>query len=127
MDKAKKKQVLHQRRRRRVRKRIAGTPDRPRLSVRRTNKHIYAQVIDDVHGRTLVACSTLSPQLRGGVEGTGTVEGARRVGDAIGRKCLEQGIAAIVFDRGGRRYHGRVKALAEAAREQFRQAGAEGF
>jgi large subunit ribosomal protein L18 len=127
MDKNKKKRALRRRRHVHVRKRLEGTPERPRLCVFRSNKHIYCQVVDDWNQRTLVSCSSLSPEVRDEIKYGGNVEGAQKVGDLVGRKCLENGINAVVFDRGGYRYHGRVKALAEAARAQFAQAGAKGF
>ncbi len=127
MKKSKRKRALRQRRHRHVRKHVEGTPDRPRLCVFRSSKHIYAQVIDDWGQRTLVSCSSLSPEARERVESGGNCEGAAVVGELIGQKCLENGIEALVFDRGGYRYHGRVKALAEAARAQFKKANAEGF
>jgi len=88
---------------------------------------MYAQVVDDWNGRTLLSCCSLSPELRGQLERGGTVQSAAMVGRLIASKCLERGIGAVAFDRGGYRYHGRVKALAEAAREQFKKAGAIGF
>ncbi|MEN3184307.1 MAG: 50S ribosomal protein L18 [Atribacterota bacterium] len=103
------------RRHRRVRKKVRGTLERPRLSVFRSLKHIYAQIINDDEGRTLVAASSLSPEIRG-MKGTKT-EIARAVGRLIAQKALEKGITKVVFDRGGYKYHGRVKALAEGARE----------
>lgn len=103
-------------RKKRVRGRIKGTPERPRLSVFRSLKHIYAQVILDTEGRTLAHASTLSPELHGAVKNTGNVEAARKVGELIAKKCLEKGIIKVVFDRDGYKYHGRVKALAEGAR-----------
>lgn len=109
---------IHTRRRRRIRRRLrqrAGA--RPRLSVFRSGKHIYAQVIDDDAGHTLAAASSLDAALRGDLPTGATVEAAARVGKAIAEKAIAAGIADVVFDRGGRRYHGRVKALAEAARE----------
>jgi len=127
MDRNKKKMKLRIRRHRHVRTRVEGTPERPRLSVFRSHKHIYAQVIDDWNQRTLAHASTLSPELRDRIANGGNVAGAALVGELIGRKCLEKGIGAVVFDRGGYRYHGRVKALAEAARKQFQDAGAVGF
>jgi large subunit ribosomal protein L18 len=127
MNRSKSKRIGRLRRHRRVRKRLAGTPDRPRLCVFRSNKHIYAQVVDDESGRTLLSVSTLSPELKGQLPKTGDVQAAARVGALVGRKCLEMGIKKVVFDRGGFRYHGRVKALAEAARKCFSEAGAEGF
>ena len=110
-----------------MRKKVEGTPERPRLCVFRSHKHIYAQVIDDWSQRTLVSCSTVEPALRARLRHGGNVEAAAVVGAEIGKRCLEKGITKVVFDRGGYRYHGRVKALAEAAREQFKQAGAPGF
>ncbi|MBX6352447.1 MAG: 50S ribosomal protein L18 [Thermoflavifilum sp.] len=101
----------------RVRKRVSGTPERPRLNVFRSNKHIYAQVIDDTTGRTLVSASTVDKELRGSVEHGGNVEAARKVGELVARRALEKGIKQVVFDRGGYLYHGRVAALADAARE----------
>jgi len=127
MSKTKLKQARRLRRHRHVRKKLEGTPDRPRLCVFRSHKHIYAQVIDDWHGRTLLSVSSLSPELRGQLPHGGNVQAAAAVGALVGKKCLEKGISAVVFDRGGYAYHGRVKALAEAARQQFKQAGAVGF
>ena len=98
----------------RVRKRLSGTAQRPRLAVFRSNRYIYAQLIDDVTGRTLVAASSQEPELR---ESTLTVETAAAVGRLVAERAKEAGVSAVVFDRGGYRYHGRVKALAEAARE----------
>lgn len=99
------------RRHRRVRKKVFGTPDRPRLSVYRSNRHIYAQLVDDVAGRTLAAASDLGME-----DGTKT-DRARRVGLAIAERARAIGVERAVFDRGGRLYHGRVKAVAEGARE----------
>lgn len=101
----------------RVRKKISGTPEKPRLCVFRSSKHIYAQIIDDTKGTTLVAASTLDPALKGKLEGTGNKTAAREVGKLIGSKAVEKGIKQVVFDRGGYIYHGRVKELAEGARE----------
>ncbi len=106
---------------------MQGTAERPRLCVFRSNKHIYAQVTDDWRQHTLLCCSSLSSELKGQLKHGGSIESAVKVGELLGRKCLEAGITALVFDRGGYRYHGRVKALAEAARAQFTQAGAPGF
>jgi len=127
MKNSKRRHILRQSRHRRVRRKVHGTAERPRLCVFRSNKHIYVQVTDDWKQHTLLSCSTLSPELRGELEHGGSVQSAAKVGELIGRKCLEAGITAVVFDRGGYRYHGRVKALAEAAREQFTKAGAPGF
>ena len=103
------------RRHARLRKQVAGTAARPRLAVFRSLTHIYAQVIDDAQGRTLAAASSLEKGLNdGNVKKT---ERAKAVGGAIAKKAIDAGITDVVFDRGGNRYHGRVKALAEAARE----------
>lgn len=96
----------------RMRFRITGTPERPRLAVFRSAKHIYAQIIDDVQGVTLVSASTLNVN----AEGTKT-DVAKAVGEAVAKKALDAGITKVVFDRGGNIYHGRIKALAEGARE----------
>ena len=101
----------------RVRTKISGTAEYPRLAVYRSLKHIYAQVIDDSCGCTLVAASTLDKELKGSVEFGGNREAAQEVGKLIAKKAIEKGIKTVVFDRGGCIYHGRVKALAEAARE----------
>jgi large subunit ribosomal protein L18 len=103
------------RRHRRVRKKIRGTPERPRLAVFRSARHIYAQVIDDTGGRTLAAASTTEPALRSG--GGSTVDAAKSVGTLVGERAKAAGITAVVFDRGGFKFHGRVAGLAEGARE----------
>lgn len=106
------------RRKKRVRKKIRGTPDIPRLSVFRSSKHIYAQVIDDISARTLVDASSLSKDLQPQIGGKGgNKEGAGIVGQWIAKRVLEKGIKRVVFDRNGFLYHGRVKLLAEATRE----------
>lgn len=105
------------RRKRSIRKRLSGTTARPRLSVYRSSKHIYAQVIDDTTGSTLVAASTKSPELRGELEGKQKTEHAALVGKLIAEKSIQAEIKEVVFDRNGFIYHGRVKAVAEAARE----------
>jgi len=116
--KPKTREEARQRRHRRVRKKVHGTAERPRLNVFRSLKHIYAQVIDDDAGVTLVAASTVEPELREAVGGYGgNVQAAQVVGRVIAERALAKGIERVVFDRGGYRYHGRVKALAEAARE----------
>ena len=104
-------------RHRRVRKRVQGTRSRPRLNVFRSLKHIYAQIIDDTKGHTLVAASTLDPEIRGRLNGLTKTEQARLVGELIAKRARRRRIKRVVFDRGGYKYHGRVKALAEAARE----------
>ncbi len=102
----------------RIRKRLSGTSERPRLSVFISLKNIYAQIIDDTKGVTLVSASTLDKDLRGKVKNGKNVEAAKLVGALIGERALEKGIKNVAFDRGGFLYHGRVKALAEAAREK---------
>ena len=99
----------------RIRKRLSGTPERPRLAVFRSLKHIYAQVIDDENGRTLASASTRDKDL--GIAYGGNVEAAKQVGKLLGERAKKAGLESVVFDRGGHRYHGRVKALADAARE----------
>jgi large subunit ribosomal protein L18 len=100
----------------RVRKKVFGLPERPRLAVFRSLNHTYAQVIDDVRGRTLASASTLDPEVREKVKGLRKTDAARVVGEVVGRRALAAGITRVVFDRGGFKYHGRVKALAEGAR-----------
>ena len=107
------RQVRH----RRVRKRVYGTPERLRLNVFRSSAHIYAQVIDDTAGRTLAAASSIDQELRESLTGKSKLEKSQAVGELIARRAREAGITRVVFDRGGYRYHGRVKAVAEAARE----------
>ncbi|MBA3654709.1 MAG: 50S ribosomal protein L18 [Actinobacteria bacterium] len=106
---------LRQRRHRRVRKHVAGTADRPRLAVFRSNKHISAQVIDDGSGRTLAAASTIEADLRTGA--TGNRDAATKVGQRLAERAKAAGVTRVVFDRGGFMYHGRVAAVADAARE----------
>lgn len=101
----------------RVRKKIEGTTERPRLNVFRSSKHMYAQIIDDVQGVTLASASTLDKELKDSIENGGDVESARKVGELIAQRAKEKGISGVVFDRGGYIYHGRVQALADAARE----------
>ncbi len=108
------KNKLRQKRHLRVRNRVAGTAERPRLNVFRSLAHIYAQVIDDEKGMTLAAASSLDKDFAGF---GGNIEAAKKVGAAIAKKAIEKGISEVVFDRGGYIYHGRVKALAESARE----------
>ena len=99
-----------------MRSRVKGSSERPRLNVFRSLKHIYAQAIEDTTGKTLVSASTSSPELKGSFRHGGNVEAAKKVGELIAKKCLERGIQKVIFDRNGYLYHGRVKALAEAAR-----------
>lgn len=112
-------QVARQRRHTRVRKRLAGTSERPRLNVFRSLNHIYAQVIDDTKGVTLVSASSVDAGVReaGDVKGKNKTEQAKVVGKVVAERALQAGITQVVFDRGGYKYHGRVKALADASRE----------
>ncbi len=114
MDKLKAKQAALVRRQRRVRGKVTGTAERPRLRITRTSAHIYAQVIDDRSGRTLAAAASNEAELA--LKSGGNIEAAKAVGEAVGRRAVEAGITEVVFDRGGRLYHGRVKALADGAR-----------
>jgi large subunit ribosomal protein L18 len=109
--------VGRERRKLRIRKKVSGTSERPRLSVFRSSKHIYAQVIDDVSGSTLAHASTLSKDLKGTLEEDNKVEAAKKVGALIAKICKSKQIDKVVFDRNGYMYHGRVSALAQAARE----------
>ena len=101
----------------RVRKKIKGTPARPRLNVFKSARHIYAQLIDDTTGATLIAASTVVDEVSSGLKYTGNIEAARKVGAAVAKLALAKDITAVVFDRNGFLYHGRVKALADGARE----------
>ena len=102
---------------RRIRNRFAGTAERPRLAVFRSNNHMYAQIIDDTVGNTLVSASTLQKDVKAELEKTNNVEAATKLGEVIAKKALEKGITNVVFDRGGFIYQGKIKALADAARE----------
>lgn len=117
MDRLQAKKMGRLARKSRVRKHVCGVTERPRLTVFKSLKHIYAQIIDDSTGTTLVAASSMGRDVRDGLKATGTVEAARIVGLAIGRKALSRDISKVVFDRNGYPYHGKVKALADAARE----------
>ncbi|MBC7343417.1 MAG: 50S ribosomal protein L18 [Clostridia bacterium] len=117
MIKKESRKEVHRRKHLRVRKKIAGSAERPRLTVYRSLKHMYAQIVDDTNGRTLVSASTLDPELRQKLTNRGNREAARQVGLALAAKALERGISRVVFDRSGYIYHGRVQALAEGARE----------
>lgn len=105
------------RRRRRVRNAIMGTAERPRLNVFRSSAHIYAQIINDIDGKTLVSASSLDKSLRSSLKSTGSIEAAKAVGKLIAERAKNVKVSAVVFDRGGRIYHGRIKALADASRE----------
>jgi large subunit ribosomal protein L18 len=111
LQKVKARRHRHQR----VRKKVRGSAARPRLSVFRSSRHVYAQLIDDVHGQTLVAASTIETDARRGP--TATVDAAKAVGERLGERAKAAGITSVVFDRGGFRYHGRVAAVADGARE----------
>lgn len=116
-DKNKLKAKRLERRQYGIRKSVFGSAERPRLSVFRSDKHIYAQIINDFDGKTIAAAASTTAEVRGDLKNGGNVEAAKRVGKAIAAAAQKAGISAVAFDRGGRRYHGRVKALAEAARE----------
>lgn len=105
------------RRHERIRKKVKGTPERPRLSVYRSLNHIYAQIIDDLQGKTLVSASTLEKDIQAEKGHKGNVTMAKKVGQLIAKRAMEKGFRKVVFDRGGYIYHGRVKALADSARE----------
>ena len=115
MDKQKKKAVRHSRRRKGIRKRVIGTPDQPRMAVYRSLQHIYVQVIDDLAGQTLCSASTRDKDI--GLSAGGNADAAKAVGVKLAERAKAAGISKVAFDRGGFRYHGRVKALADAARE----------
>lgn len=101
----------------RVRKRVMGTSERPRLAVFRSLHHIYAQVIDDTQGLTIVSAGTIEPELRAQLGSTKDTEAAKKIGQLVANRALEKGIKQVVFDRGGNLYHGRIAALADSARE----------
>ncbi|MCL6518634.1 MAG: 50S ribosomal protein L18 [Armatimonadetes bacterium] len=111
-----KKQLMRLKRHERIRKRVTGVPERPRLNVFRSLYNIYAQIIDDTKGQTLVSASTLDKEIKEKIKSGGTVEAAKAVGELLAQRAKEKKITKVVFDRGGYKYHGRVKSLAEAAR-----------
>lgn len=113
----KKKYQARQRRHRRVRKHITGTSQRPRMNIFRSNKNIFVQVIDDIEGRTLVSCSTIDADVAAKLVDKSKVEAAKIVGQMIAERAKEAGITTVVFDRGGFKYHGRIAAVADGARE----------
>jgi large subunit ribosomal protein L18 len=117
MDKAKQKRLARLRRHARVRKNVSGTAERPRLCVFRSLKHMHTQIIDDVQGHTLVAASSLDAEVQTKASGKDKSAQAAMVGELLAERATEAGIKQVVFDRGGYQYHGRVKALAEAARK----------
>ena len=108
---------IREKKHRRQRNRFSGTAERPRLAVFRSNNHMYAQIIDDTVGNTLVSASTLQKDVKAELEKTNNVEAAAYLGTVIAKKAIEKGITSVVFDRGGFIYHGKIKALADAARE----------
>ena len=116
-DKQSEKALRLQRRKWSVRNTLSGTSERPRLAVFRSDKHIYAQLIDDIAGRTLASAATTSGEVRGDLKNGGNVAAAKMVGKTIAERGKAAGITKVAFDRGGRKYHGRIKALADAARE----------
>jgi large subunit ribosomal protein L18 len=118
MDRTKRKRLARERRHQRVRKHISGTLERPRLNVYRSLNEIYGQIIDDVAGHTLVSASTIDREVRPLVQGKNKTEQARVVGELLARRALDKGIKQVVFDRGGWAFHGRIQALADAAREE---------
>ncbi len=117
MVQTKLRQVNRKKRHRRVRTKVSGTAERPRLNVFRSSKHIYAQVIDDQAGETMVAASSIDSQMRSELKHGGNREAARKVGELLAKRAVDKGIKDVVFDRGGYLYHGRVKELADGARE----------
>ncbi len=112
------KDQTRQRRHQRIRKRLQGTGDKPRLSVYKSLNNIYAQLVDDVAGKTILSASTLEKDIRSTVKHGGNLDAAKKVGASLAQKALDKKITIVVFDRGGYRYHGCIKALADAAREQ---------
>lgn len=112
-----KRNEVRKNRHKRVRQKVYGTPERPRLNVYRSNSHIYAQIINDINGHTLVSASTLDKALVEKLSSTGNKEAARLVGELVGKRAIDKGINEVVFDRAGYLYHGKVKELAEGARE----------
>ena len=114
---AAKSRIARKRRQRRIRMKISGTAERPRLNVFRSLGHIYAQVIDDVAGHTIASASTVDKNLRGQLDGKDKSEQAKMVGEAVAQRAKDAGVETVIFDRGGFIYHGRIKALAEGARE----------
>ena len=112
-----KKEALRRRRHSRVRKRVSGTPEKPRLNVFRSIENIYAQLIDDADGKILVAASTLEGEIKSKIKTGGNIEAAKLVGELVGKRAVEAGVKCAAFDRGGYKYHGRVAALADGARE----------
>ena len=113
----KSKAALREKKHMRLRNRLSGTAERPRLAVFRSNNHMYAQIIDDTVGNTLVSASTLEKEIKAELKKTNDVDAAAYVGKIVAKRAMEKGITEVVFDRGGFLYHGKIEALAEAARE----------
>jgi large subunit ribosomal protein L18 len=113
IDRAAERRRIHKR----IRNKISGSPSQPRLCIYRSSKYIYAQIVDDTQGRTLVAASTAEKEVRGDLKQAGNIQASKVVGKAIAERAKAKGIEMVVFDRGGYLYHGRIKAVAEAARE----------
>lgn len=116
-DKNQLKQVRLERRRAHIRKKVFGTPERPRLAVYRSSKHIHVQLIDDMSGRTLASATSASKETRGDLKHGANVKAAELIGKVIAERAIAAGVKEVAFDRGGRMYHGRIKALADAARK----------
>ena len=112
------KRTARKRRHNRIRNKITGTPTKPRMNIYRSLKNIYVQLIDDLSGHTLVSASTMDPAIRDSIENSGNKEAAKLVGELVAERALEKDIETVVFDRGGYKYHGRVKEVAEAARDK---------
>lgn len=112
----KSKKESTRKRHRRIRIKLSGTKDRPRLSVYKSNKHLYAQLVDDISAHTLISCSTLEPDLKKTLKATWTIDAAKKIGEVVATKAKEKGIKSVLFDRGGNKYHGKILAFAEAAR-----------
>ncbi len=121
MIKKEPKNIARKRRHKRVRRKVMGTAERPRLNVYRSLRHIYAQIVDDINSHTLVSASSLDKEIKEGITTGGNWEAAQKVGELLARRAMEKNIDKVIFDRGGYHYHGRVKALAE----EVRQAGIE--
>lgn len=111
------KKAMRLKRKKRIRKKISGTPERPRLTVFRSARHIYAQIIDDIRGQTIISASTMEKPIREGEKAENKVSSAVHIGKVIAQRAMDKGITTVVFDRNGYKYHGRVKAVSDGARE----------
>ncbi len=112
----KSKKESTRKRHRRIRIKLSGTKDKPRLCIYKSNKHLYAQLVDDISAHTLISCSTLEPDLKKSLKATWTIDAAKKIGEVVAIKAKEKGIKSVLFDRGGNKYHGKILAFAEAAR-----------